>query len=471
MKPLAIPNVTLVAITTRDYGQTIAALKKSLQQIKPHSTIFFTDVQYDDPDFECILIPKMDWLQYNKWVCTELWKYITTSHVLLVQHDGYVLDASAWTDEFLEYDYIGAPWNYKDGRNVGNGGFSMRSKKLMITMATDEIFEWNGIYAPEDEVICRLYRKILEQRYGVKFAPEELAHRFSFEMHPPRQKTFGFHAHFFPPYREPVIVHRTSSMGDVIMAEPLMERLYNDGYRVILDCLPQYYNLFERHYFQIEFKPNLREDTSKYRTINLDMAYEVEPKKLVLESYYKAAGIKDYVLRNAKLNFKPTPETRLFDDYIILHVDDTAMAHRNVHGVDWGMVVAWIELHTRYRVYQIGGQRFGRIPHVNTPTEPMLAYVIAGASFFIGIDSGPSQIAMACGVKSVVFFGSVAPEFRYCDMSNITIMQRNCPLGLDGCYHSTISETGVACVVDHNQPPCITWTAEQVIDNIKQILK
>lgn len=260
-------------------------------------------------------------------------------------------------------------------------------------------------------------------------------------------------------------------MGDVIMAEPLMERLYNDGYRVILDCLPQYYNLFEHHYFPIEYLQNLREDTSNYRTINLDMAYEVEPKKLALEAYYKAAGIKEYTLRNAKLNFKPTPETRLFDDYIILHVDDTAMAHRNVHGVDWGVVVAWIELHTRYRVYQIGGQRFGRIPHVNTPTEPMLAYVIAGASFFIGIDSGPSQIAQACGVKSVVFFGSVAPEFRYCDMSNLTIMQRNCPLGLDGCYHSTISETGVACVVDHNQPPCITWTAEQVIDNIKQILK
>lgn len=468
--PFSLPNVTLVAITTRDYGQTIASLKKSLAQIKPHSTIFFTDVQYDDPDFECIIIPKMDWLQYNKWVCCELWRYITTSHVLLIQHDGYVLDASAWTDEFLNYDYLGAPWNYKDGRNVGNGGFSMRSFRLMHAMGTDDLIASNSVYAPEDEVICRLYRKHLENTYRIWFAPEDLAHRFSFEMHPPRQKTFGFHAFFHQPYREPVIVHRTGAMGDVIMAEPLMERLHNDGYRVILDCLPAYYNLFEKHYFPIEYAPHLKEDLSGYRIINLDMAYEVEPKRLVLESYYKAAGITEYTLRNPRLNFAPTAETKLFDDYIVLHVDDTAMAHRNVQGVAFGWVVNWIEKNTKYRVYQIGGKRDIMVPHINTPTEPLLAYIIAGASYFIGIDSGPSQIAMACGVKSIVFFGSVDSQYRYYDRSNLFVMKRPCPMENDGCYHSVLSEVGADCIVDVHRPPCITWTDEEVIEKLKSIL-
>jgi ADP-heptose:LPS heptosyltransferase len=467
--PLPLPNVTLVAITTRDYGGTVLAIKKSLEQIKPHSTIFFTDVEYKDPDFECVLIPKMDWLQYNKWVCCELMRYITTTHVLLIQHDGYVLDASAWTDEFLNYDYIGAPWSYRDGRNVGNGGFSMRSNRLMHRMAVDQFIQEIGIYAPEDEVICRLYRKYLESQ-GIHFAPEDLAHRFSFEMHPPKQKTFGFHAHFFPPYREPVIVHRTGAMGDVIMAEPLMGRLYNDGYRVILDCLPPYYNLFDRHYFPIEFLPNLREDTSGYRVINLDMAYEIEPKKLVLESYYKAAGIKEYTMRNAKLNFKPTPETRLFDDYIVLHVDDTAMAHRNVHGVDWGQVATYINVCTKYKVFQIGGKRHDGVIHINTPTEPMLAYIIAGASYFIGIDSGPSQIAQACGVKSILFFGSVDARLRYHDRGNIVVFQKPCPIAKAGCYHSVLSEVGTPCEANVDQPPCITWTAAQIIEELNRIL-
>lgn len=463
-----LPNITLVCITTRDYGPSVVAIKKSLEQIKPHSTIFFTDVQYDDPDFECVIIPKMDWLQYNKWVCCELWRYITTSHVLLIQYDGFILDSSAWTDEFLDYDYIGAPWNYRDGRNVGNGGFSMRSYRLMHAIGTDVLVQDNAVYAPEDEVICRLYRKLLEERYMIKFAPEELAHRFSFEMHPPRQKTFGFHAHFFPPYREPVIVHRTGAMGDVIMAEPLMERLHNDGFRVILDCLPPYYNLFDKHYFQVEYLPHLREDSSNYRVINLDMAYEVETKKLVLEAYYKAAGITEYTLRNPRLNFRPTPETRLFDNYIVLHVDDTAMAHRNVHGVVWRDVVEWIETHTAYKVFQIGG-KYGAATHINTPTEPLLAYVIAGAAYFIGIDSGPSQISVSCGVESIIFFGSVNPVFRYFDLSKIHVVQNTCDR--NGCYHSVISLTGIECIYDAKNPPCITHETEKIIDFILSVIK
>jgi hypothetical protein len=471
--PLSLPNVTLVAITTRDYGPSIHALKKSLQQIKPHSTIFFTDVQYDDPDFECVIIPKMDWLQYNKWVCQILWSYIDTTHVLLVQHDGFVLDASAWTDEFLQYDYIGAPWNYKDGRNVGNGGFSMRSTNLMQYMAQDKFIQSVGVYAPEDEVICRLYRKYLESK-GVRFAPEELAHRFSFEMHPPRQNTFGFHAHFYQPYKEPVVVRRTSSMGDVIMAEPLMERLHNDGYRVILDCLPQYYNLFEHHYFPVEYLPNLREDTSGYRVINLDMAYEVEPRKLVLEAYYKAAGIKDYTLRNAKLNFTYANEQPFFDNYVVLHLDDTAMAHRNLH-IDmpglWA-VLSGIIKDRGYNVIQVGsGKALSKhIIKVNTPLTSTLAYVIAGAKLFIGIDSGCAQIAMACGVRSAIFFGSVDPQFRYHDCSNIEVLQKSCPIMKDGCYHSVLSTTGQDCEVDIQNPPCIAWTAEEIIEELKRIL-
>jgi hypothetical protein len=117
----------------------------------------------------------MDWNKYNEFGVKELYKYIETSHVLLIQHDGYVLDGSRWSDEFLQYDYIGAPWTYKDGRNVGNGGFSLRSRRLHEILASDKSID---ICSPEDEIIGRLYRPYLEKNYGVKFAPEYLAHKF-----------------------------------------------------------------------------------------------------------------------------------------------------------------------------------------------------------------------------------------------------------------------------------------------------
>lgn len=84
----------------------------------------------------------------------ELNKYIETSYVLIIQYDGFILNPDAWTDEFLEYDYIGAPWWYTDDCNVGNGGFSLRSKKLLEILANDDsILETH----PEDHHICRTY--------------------------------------------------------------------------------------------------------------------------------------------------------------------------------------------------------------------------------------------------------------------------------------------------------------------------
>jgi hypothetical protein len=62
---------------------------------------------------------------YSKFCVYDLWKYIEGTHCLIVQYDGYILNANAWTDEWLNLDYIGA----NNGAG-GNGGFSLRSKKF-----------------------------------------------------------------------------------------------------------------------------------------------------------------------------------------------------------------------------------------------------------------------------------------------------------------------------------------------------
>lgn len=467
---LKLPDVTVVAITTRDYGETIAAIKKTLDQIDPSRTIFFSDIIYAGENYDCIPVPKMDWLQYNEFVIKEMWRYIHTSHILLIQHDGYVLDASAWSNEFLQYDYIGAPWGYKDGRNVGNGGFSLRSYKLHSALAQDKWVNHNEVYAPEDEVICRLYRKYLEQTYQIKFAPEHIADKFSFEMRKPMQKTFGFHNHFHKPYREPVIIRRMC-MGDMIMAEPLMEHLHLAGYRIILDTLPGTYDLFGNHFFPVEFLPFVKqtEDTSAYRVINLEMAYEVEPKELVLRSYFKAAGINQYQLRNPQLNHKPQKEHRIFDKYVVVHIDDTNIPHRNVHGINWNEV-SYALAQRGYDVVQIGKADLHKMPvKINTPTTQMLAYVIGGADYFIGIDSGPSHIAVACGVESIIFFGSVDPALRHYDMTNVHEMQKGCDT--PNCYHEVVSTVGQPCKYDEKSPPCITWGTKSFILELNSIIK
>ncbi len=466
-----LPTVTLVTVTTKDYGPSIVSLQKSLEHITPSEVLYFSDIPYsEDLRIKHVQIsPFRSVKDYNRFMVKELSKHIRTEHVLVVQHDGYVIDGSAWTDDFLAYDYIGAPWAYTDGRNVGNGGFSMRSKCLQDILATDPQIE---MYSPEDEVICRYYRQYLEDKRGIRYAPENLAHRFSYEMHRPKCKTFGFHNSPYPPYREPVILKRTGAMGDLIMLEPAMEALYNKGYRVILDTQDQYFNLFMRHHFPVERLSDVaaQEDLSEARVINLDMSYETEPKELAIKTYYKYCGVPEAEPRNPRLNFRGEPRYRMFDKYIILHNDDTAMAHRNISGVNWEEVDRHI-WGLGYILFRVGnGNGRGGIK-INTPSENMLAYIISGANYFIGIDSGPSQIAVATGVKSMIFFGSVDPRCRYDRFENIRVMQHDCPIKKDGCYHEVISEVGQPCQADPELPPCMRWKTNEVIEALKTFIQ
>jgi hypothetical protein len=103
-----------------------------------------------------------------------------------------VLDGRAWRDEFLAYDYIGAVWpHFTDNKNVGNGGFSLRSRRLL--QVTRDLPS-SGADA-EDVVIARRFRPQLEAQ-GIRFAPESIARQFAYERTKPTGHEFGFHGAF-----------------------------------------------------------------------------------------------------------------------------------------------------------------------------------------------------------------------------------------------------------------------------------
>ena len=129
---------------------------------------------------------------YSKFMIKELHKYIHTDYVLVIQYDGFILNPESWTNDFFNYDYIGAPWVSKQFANpIGNGGFSLRSKKLL-----EEVSQLKGNYHPEDLSICNLNYDILLDK-GFKFAPYEVGAKFSFESNYERgsmwNNQFGFH--------------------------------------------------------------------------------------------------------------------------------------------------------------------------------------------------------------------------------------------------------------------------------------
>jgi hypothetical protein len=94
--------------------------------------------------------------------------------VLICQADGYGRNIEHWSDEFLNFDYVGSP--FPNGE-VGNGGLSLRSKRFLEASAALPEPD-----LPEDSYLCQYHRKELESQ-GITFAPLEVAIRFSFE-HP-----------------------------------------------------------------------------------------------------------------------------------------------------------------------------------------------------------------------------------------------------------------------------------------------
>jgi hypothetical protein len=191
---LNLGNITLVAVSSVDREEHIEALAYSIKEIEFGGVLFCSD---KNP------LPKLDFYEFIKvknfknvedwgyFIVFELYKYIKTDHILLIHADGFVVNPKSWIDDFLNYDYIGAPWpipkdniTYRDGKNriirVGNS-VSLRSYRLLEFPSINKL-KWTDTHGffHEDGFICTKINHLLEEE-GMRFAPIELAIRFSQE--------------------------------------------------------------------------------------------------------------------------------------------------------------------------------------------------------------------------------------------------------------------------------------------------
>lgn len=191
---LDLADVTLCCIDAVNHALALRALRQSRSQIRFGRTLFITDRDVDAADLDVEIVSALTSReQYSEFVLKSLSSRIHTTHVLLVQWDGYVVNPAAWRDEFLGDDYIGAQWFWHDdAMRVGNGGFSLRSRKLLLALKDSRIV----LTGPEDETICRAFRPLLEREHGIQFATPATADAFAFEAAYPVGKPFGFHGLF-----------------------------------------------------------------------------------------------------------------------------------------------------------------------------------------------------------------------------------------------------------------------------------
>jgi hypothetical protein len=179
---LNLDNVTIICIDGVNPDIGLKALKYSMKDIEFGSAKLISHIRPDNiPDtIEFVEIGKLTHDSYSPFMLHELYKYVDTDFCLTIHDDGFVINPHLWNNDFLKYDYIGAPWlhtvqYYGEKYRVGNGGFSLRSKKLINLCRQIKLNAGH-----EDSSICIRYRDALES-HGCAFAPVEVAMRFSLE--------------------------------------------------------------------------------------------------------------------------------------------------------------------------------------------------------------------------------------------------------------------------------------------------
>lgn len=195
---LKLPTITLIAFGSEKYrDQQQKALDHSCRGIE------FGAVK--NVIYPCNSID--DW---NKAIIYEMPKYVETEFAILIHPDGFIVNPEMWQDDFLNYDYIGAPWplpspvdkvSYrdKDGilRRVGNS-VSLRSKRL-LDLPNQLNMPWqafHGFYNEDGFICCNNVH--LYEFLNMKIAPIEVAKYFSHETMIPEVAgiiPFAFHGH------------------------------------------------------------------------------------------------------------------------------------------------------------------------------------------------------------------------------------------------------------------------------------
>jgi hypothetical protein len=193
---LDLSPCTLLFVETRAHKITKRVIDDCLTKAEFGEVLIFTD----NPDLipvpgaRYIAVPDFpDKKQAGKFYYGEAMASVNTDFALMMEWDAGIFDPAKWRPEFLNYDYIGAPWVRPAGdhQNVGNGGFTLMSKRLG-QYAVQNFRRW-PVYTDWD--FCRLHRGKYEAA-GFKWPEGNLASMFSWELGPRNPNHFGYHGAF-----------------------------------------------------------------------------------------------------------------------------------------------------------------------------------------------------------------------------------------------------------------------------------
>lgn len=106
---------------------------------------------------------------YNRLLTSKRFWRVMPDKVLIFQTDSFMLKDGI--EDFLQYDYVGAPWKFQF--SGGNGGLSLRDSKAMLKVINNTPYDGR---MNEDVYFCNAMHEL-----GMNLAPRNVCKKFSVE--------------------------------------------------------------------------------------------------------------------------------------------------------------------------------------------------------------------------------------------------------------------------------------------------
>jgi len=365
-------------------------------------------------------IPEIDSIKkYSEFVVKKLYNYIDTEYCLINQWDGFILNFNSFDNNFFNYDYIGADWWWKENTAVGNGGFSLRSKKFLEICSI--VFSNYDIDKDEDEFFENNIDLLINQ--GIKFAPLSVKNKFSVENNL-YDNQFGFHNYITQNLPDKCKqfyknkFYHSGDLGDIIYSLPTIKAL--GGGLLVLSA--DYNKMDVRNKLTLDTINNLREilnlqeyivDTRSAHKMPADIDYDLNDMRQPFIDWGAGKFNEKEVdiLRNKNLTH------HYFDLYNLDHHNECDQwLHSNISKIynNYPIVInrtkrynnekfPWQEIVDKYfnKIIFVGlpdeykefSFNFGKIKYIESKNILELLHIISGSKVFIGNQSFPYSLA------------------------------------------------------------------------------
>ena len=287
-----------------------------------------------------------------------------------------------------------------------------------------------------------------------------------------------------------ILINRRAALGDILMATPIIRKLYNDRQgKCFIDFSvnPEYEELVSHNPY-IKNKITVPYSTINLHNydivINLDLVYEKNPKLHPIDAYsFFACG---QILDDKETEFYTSDKHKLdaekFSDlvgnnYIIFHLRNAYGISRNLPLNFWHKLLDQLVNNVAQKIIFIGSMQdnfFQGHPHLIDARGQFdlstLKEIVAKSKLFVGTDSGPMHIAATTKTDIIAMFTSVKSTYRCPIRKHGNFYPIETKIDCYGCQENFLPPvTSIHCM--RNDYECVNrFDAYTIASQIKKIL-